>query len=78
LRSEPGYRWAWADQCCAAGVPKNLIEQAIARGQGRSTTGASLDVMTYEVMVPPSVALILDVETDNKMRALQDLNQTVK
>ena len=34
--------------------------------------------MTFEVIMPPSVALILDIETDNKLRALQDLNQVVK
>lgn len=61
-----------------AGVPKNTLEQAIARGQGRSTTGASLESITFEVMMPPSVALMLDVETDNRLRSLQDLNQIVK
>ena len=28
--------------------------------------------------MPPSVALMLDVETDNRLRSLQDLNQIVK
>lgn len=59
-------------------MPKNTLEQAIARGQGRSTDGASLESITFEFMMPPSVALMLDVETDNRLRSLQDLNQVVK
>lgn len=61
-----------------AGVPKATIETAIARGQGRTTSGQSLESVTYEVMMPPSVAIILDVETDNIKRALQDLGIMVK
>lgn len=29
-------------------------------------------------MIPPSIALIVDIETESKLRALQDLNQMVK
>jgi len=61
-----------------AGVPKATIETAIARGQGRSTEGATLESLTFEVMMPPSVALILDIETDNRQRVLQDLNCLVR
>lgn len=61
-----------------AAVPKALIEAAIARGQGRSADGASLETATYEMMMPPSVALILDVETESKARAMQELNTIIK
>lgn len=61
-----------------AGVPKEKIDGAIARGQGRSSTGAMLESMTFEALLPPSVALIVDVETDNKSRSLQDLNVIIK
>jgi transcriptional/translational regulatory protein YebC/TACO1 len=60
------------------GVPKAVIEGAIARGQGRTSGGAALESLTYEAMVPPSVALIMDVETENKLRLMQDLNQIIK
>lgn len=29
-------------------------------------------------MIPPSIALIVDLETESKLRALQDLNQMIK
>lgn len=55
-------------------VPKDVISQAIERGQGRSLTGTALETMKFEAIVAPSVAFIIDVETDNKLRALQDVN----
>ena len=61
-----------------AGVPKAVIEAAIARGQGKSADGARLDNVTYEIMMPPSVALIVDLETESKARALQDLNSVIR
>lgn len=61
-----------------AAVPKTLIEAAIARGQGRSADDKNLETATYEIMVPPSVALILDVETESKARVLQELNTIIK
>ncbi|KAM0434473.1 hypothetical protein ACHAPT_003569 [Fusarium lateritium] len=61
-----------------ASIPKNLIEAAIARGQGRSATGAQLESMSLEVLMPPSIAMIIDAETDNKTRTLHDLRLVVK
>lgn len=60
-----------------ASTPKNVIDQAIARGQGRSLSGATLETMKFEVMVGPN-AFILDVETDNKLRALQDVGGVIR
>ena len=54
------------------------MEAAIARGQGRSATGAQLETMTFEVLMPPNIALIADIETDNKTRTLHDLKFVVK
>jgi transcriptional/translational regulatory protein YebC/TACO1 len=59
-------------------VPKDRIEAAIARGQGRSSEGAALESVTFEAMMPPSIALIVDVETEKRLRALQDLNHMVR
>ncbi|KAK4067631.1 hypothetical protein Trihar35433_6191 [Trichoderma harzianum] len=61
-----------------ASVPKSLIEGAIARGQGRSATGAQLEPMTMEILMPPNIALVADIETDNKTRSLHDLKFVVK
>lgn len=61
-----------------ASIPKHLIEAAVARGQGRSTTGAQLEPMSLEVLMPPDIAMIVDAETDNKVRTLHDLRYVVK
>lgn len=61
-----------------ASVPKALIEGAIASGQGKSASGAKLEPMTMEFLLPPDIAMIIDVETDNKQRTLQNLKLAVK
>lgn len=59
-------------------VPKDVISQAVARGQGRSLTGTALETMKFEAIFGPSVAFIIDIETDNKLRALQEVNHALK
>ncbi|KAF2180231.1 YebC-like protein [Zopfia rhizophila CBS 207.26] len=59
-------------------VPKASIESAIARGQGISATGAALESVVLEAMLPPSVATVIECQTDNKLRALADLRLIVK
>lgn len=61
-----------------AGFPKASIEAAIARGQGLSTSGVALEPVTLEAMLPPSIALIIDIETDNRKRTLPDLRLIIK
>ncbi|KAL3588777.1 hypothetical protein FPOAC2_10936 [Fusarium poae] len=61
-----------------ASIPKHLIEAAVARGQGRSATGAQLESMSLEALMPPDVAMVVDAETDNKSRTLHDLRHVVK
>ena len=52
-----------------AGFPKSSIESAIARGQGVSPSGAMLETMTIEAMIPPSIAAVIECQTDSKARA---------
>jgi YebC/PmpR family DNA-binding regulatory protein len=59
-------------------VPKSTIEAAIARGQGLSASGAALEGLLLEAMLPPSIATIIECQTDNKLRALADLRVVVK
>jgi YebC/PmpR family DNA-binding regulatory protein len=59
-------------------VPKASIEAAIARGQGLSATGAALESLTLEAILPPSIATIIECQTDNKLRALADMRLLVK
>ncbi len=61
-----------------AGFPKASIEAAISRGQGKSASGAALEPLTIEAILPPSIALVIECETDSKARTLQDLRLLLK
>lgn len=55
-----------------------MIESAIARGQGKSVTGETLEQVTIEAMLPHSVAAVIECVTDQKGRVLQDVRYNVK
>ena len=79
--SDPQSNFHLANIIAAAkkqGFPKVSIENAIARGQGRSPTGAALDSFTIEAMIPPSIAIIVECETASKARTLGDLKLAIK
>ncbi|KAI4643445.1 uncharacterized protein J4E78_009914 [Alternaria triticimaculans] len=59
-------------------VPKASIEAAIARGQGLSASGAALESLLLEAILPPSVATIIECQTDNKLRTLADIRLLIK
>ncbi|ORY03581.1 transcriptional regulator TACO1-like protein [Clohesyomyces aquaticus] len=59
-------------------VPKATIEAAVARGQGLSASGAALENVTLEAMMPPSIATVIECQTDNKLRALSDIRLIIK
>lgn len=61
-----------------SGMPKANIELAIARGQGRSSTGEKLESAMLELLGPGSVAVIIETECDNKQRAIKDLKHVAK
>ncbi|ETS72889.1 hypothetical protein PFICI_15396 [Pestalotiopsis fici W106-1] len=61
-----------------SGMPKANIELAIARGQGRSSTGEKLETAMLELLGPGSVAVIIETECDNKQRAIKDLKLIAK
>ena len=58
-------------------LPKTSIESAIARGQGKSTSGAALETVTIEAMLPHSVAAVVECQTDQKLRVLQDIRHII-
>lgn len=60
------------------GFAKASIEAAIARGQGRSLTGTSLENVTVEGILPNNVAVIVECETDSKLRTLMDVRLVIK
>ena len=59
------------------GTPKATIEKAIAIGQGISPSGTTLENVMVEVMIPPSVALIIECQTDSKKRTLENLRYII-
>ncbi|KAK8076746.1 hypothetical protein PG994_004018 [Apiospora phragmitis] len=66
-----------------AGVPKAAIDAAIARGQGRSSTGASLETVVLEAMTAAgdgdgAISLVIEIQTDNRNRALHDVRYIIK
>lgn len=61
-----------------ASIPKIIIEAAIARGQGLSVSGQALESVTIEAMFPGSVAAVVECQTDQKARVLQDIRYMIK
>ncbi|PHH72327.1 hypothetical protein CDD80_4607 [Ophiocordyceps camponoti-rufipedis] len=61
-----------------AHVPKNLIEAAVARGQRKTVTGEHLHPITFEILIRPNTAIIVDVETERKLHTMQELTKIVK
>lgn len=59
------------------GTPKATIERSIAIGQGISLSGASLENVMVEAMIPPSVALVIECQTDSKKRTLENLRYVI-
>lgn len=60
------------------GFAKASIEAAIARGQGRSLSGANLETVTVEGILPNNVAVIVECETESKLRTLAEVRLAIK
>ncbi len=59
-------------QAKKANLPKDKIDNAIARGEGR-IEGAQVEELLYEAYGPDGVAILIKVLTDNKNRALSNI-----
>lgn len=62
------------DKAKAANMPKDNIERAIRRGAGLEK-GLILEEVTYEGYGPHGVALMIQVVTDNRNRAVADIRR---
>src|SRR6266513_3968937 len=51
-----------------AGMPKQNIERAIAKGTGADTDAAAIETVVYEGYGPGGVAILVEVLTDNRNR----------
>ncbi len=59
-------------KCRNANMPSENIERAVKRGAGGGE-GATLDELTYEVFGPHGVALLIELNTDNKNRTAAEI-----
>lgn len=60
------------DKARSANMPKDNIDRAIKRGTGE-LGGAAIENLVYEAYAPGGVALIIEVNTDNKNRSVSDI-----
>ena len=58
-------------------MPKDNIERAIKRGTGEDKDGAALEQIMYEGYAASGVALMIDVITDNRNRAVAEVRHTL-
>lgn len=61
------------DKARLQNMPKDKIDKAIAKGLGKSSTGASVQEATYEGFGPGGVAFIVTAITDNPHRTSSEL-----
>jgi YebC/PmpR family DNA-binding regulatory protein len=61
------------DRARAQNMPKDNIERAIKRGTGDSKEGNTIEEAFYEGYAPHGVALMIEVVTDNRNRAVAEV-----
>jgi YebC/PmpR family DNA-binding regulatory protein len=61
----------------AQNMPKDNIERAIKRGTGDSKDGITLEQITYEGYGPHGMAMMIEVVTDNRNRAVADIRHVL-
>ncbi|HEY0548567.1 MAG TPA: YebC/PmpR family DNA-binding transcriptional regulator [Verrucomicrobiae bacterium] len=63
-------------KCRAANMPVENIERAIKKGLG-TDSGASYEDLTYEIYAPHGVALLVELQTDNRNRTAAEIRSIV-
>lgn len=63
------------DKARQANMPKENIERAIQRGAGGGKDGVALESVTYEGYGPGGTALMVEVLTDNRNRAVAEVRR---
>ncbi len=71
IEDNPALRTVF-DKARTAGMPKDTIERAIARGAG-GLDGAELARLTYEGYGPGGVAVLVETMTDNRNRTVAEV-----
>ncbi|PWB53047.1 MAG: YebC/PmpR family DNA-binding transcriptional regulator [Anaerolineales bacterium] len=65
------------DRARAQNMPKDNIERAIKRGTGESKEGGELEQVYYEGYANHGVALMINVVTDNRNRAVAEIRHAL-
>ncbi len=65
------------DKAKAANMPKDNVQRAINRGAGIGDEAVQMEEIVYEGYAPHGVALVINVVTDNKIRALAEVKFTL-
>jgi YebC/PmpR family DNA-binding regulatory protein len=63
------------DKARANNMPKENVERAIKRGTGEDKEGGTIEQVTYEGYAPHGIALLIEVVTDNRNRAVAELRR---
>jgi YebC/PmpR family DNA-binding regulatory protein len=63
------------DKARANNMPKENVERAIKRGTGEDKEGGAIEQVTYEGYAPHGIALLIEVVTDNRNRAVAELRR---
>lgn len=71
-KNNPSLRVA-LDKARAANMPKDKVNKAIAKGSGKSSSGGTLQEVTYEGFGPNGVGMLVQVITDNSNRTSSEL-----
>jgi YebC/PmpR family DNA-binding regulatory protein len=59
----------------ANNMPKENVERAIKRGTGEDKEGGAIEQVTYEGYAPHGIALLIEVVTDNRNRAVSEIRR---
>lgn len=59
-------------KCRSANMPSDNIDRAIKRGTGNGE-GANFDELTYEIFGPHGVAMLIEINTDNRNRTASEI-----
>ena len=63
-------------KCRTANMPKDNIERAVKKGVGGGE-GTNFEDLTYEIYAPHGVALLVEVNTDNRNRTASEIRSLV-
>jgi YebC/PmpR family DNA-binding regulatory protein len=65
------------DKARANNMPKDNVERAIKRGTGEDKEGGAIEQVTYEGYAPHGIALMIEVLTDNRNRAVAEVRRVL-